>query len=121
MMFFFADGRRYEGAFKNCDFHAFGSMFHPDGRRWAGQWRDNKQVESEGQWLYTWADAAGQDISGDVEFMLGWKQPGRSHHWEGGWENGQPHGHGVLFSADNRDRFVGECVNGKFEGDAALW
>ncbi|HNI27485.1 MAG TPA: hypothetical protein PLJ29_14060 [Leptospiraceae bacterium] len=42
-IYIFADGRRYEGNFKDDFFSGKGIMYYPDGQVYIGQWKKNKR------------------------------------------------------------------------------
>ena len=42
-VYFWKDGRKYEGEYKNDKKEGFGKYYWTDGRRYEGQWRNGKQ------------------------------------------------------------------------------
>lgn len=42
--FYWPDGRRYKGEYKDDKKHGFGIFYWNDNRRYEGEWKDGKQV-----------------------------------------------------------------------------
>jgi hypothetical protein len=83
-----SDGRKYEGEWKNNKMEGNGIFTWPDNRRYEGEYIDDKK---EGHGVFYWPD-------------------GRKY--DGDWKNGKQHGVGTYTSASGKTR-EGEWAEGK--------
>jgi len=85
------DGRKYVGEWKDGKQHGQGTFTSSDGRKYEGEWKDGKQ---HGQGTFTWSD-------------------GRKY--EGEWKDGERNGQGTFTWSDG-GKYVGEFKDDKFHG-----
>jgi hypothetical protein len=90
-----ADGRKYEGAWKNDLPNGFGTQANPDGTVYTGEWLAGKY---NGQGKLTTADGGS---------------------YTGAWKDDLPHGIGTLIRPDG-SKFSGEFRNGKAVEEGVL-
>jgi len=109
----YADGRVYEGQWKNGKFHGQGTLTRPDGRRYEGQWKEGYE-NGQGKWtsndgnIYVgqWKDGKKNGF-GTITLPDGRKYSGQ---WKDGYWNGQ----GALYNSNGKIDKKGNWVNGYY-------
>ena len=91
----FRDGRRYDGDWNDNKFDGKGLMIWPDGRRYDGQWKNDKQ------------NGEGSEIGADGSTYLG------------DWNDGYKDGKGISISALGR-KYSGQWKANKQNGEGLL-
>lgn len=90
-VYLWPDGSRYEGGFKENNFHGQGTYQWADGKTYTGGFRDNKR---NGHGTYAWPNGS---------------------QYSGQWKDGVRHGQGT-FSWANGSRYEGEWHQGQKQG-----
>ncbi|MBI9086986.1 MAG: hypothetical protein JEZ11_25550 [Desulfobacterales bacterium] len=90
-VYLWPDGSRYEGGFKDNNFHGQGTYHWADGKKYIGAFRDNKR---NGHGTYSWPNGS---------------------RYSGQWKDGARHGQGT-FSWANGSRYEGEWYEGQKQG-----
>ena len=70
-------GDKYEGEWKNGEFHGQGTYTSPDGRKYEGEFKDGKQ---NGQGTYIYHD--GRKYEGEFKDGKEWNGTGYNKNWE---------------------------------------
>jgi hypothetical protein len=86
-----AKGARYEGEFKDGDFHGQGTYTWPDGKKFTGAFKNNKR---NGVGTYAWPNGSS---------------------YAGEWKDGRKHGIGTFAFADG-SRYEGQWRDGRKSG-----
>lgn len=94
------------------------TKIYPDGSKYVGQWKDNKQ---NGQGIYTWPDGSkyvGQFKNGKMECQgtYTWSDGTK---YIGQWKNGKIDGQGTYTWSDG-NKHVGQWKEGKMEGKGVM-
>ena len=74
-VFYYANGSRYEGEFRNDDQNGFGTYFYTDSSKYEGEWKDDKK---DGQGIFYFPN--GDKYVGD-------------------WKDNHKYGHGIIYRA----------------------
>merc|ERR1719362_1584152 len=104
-----ADGRRYEGGYKDDKMHGRGCMVYPDGRKEDGIWRNDTFMSSHRDRPIPHRSGTGFQ-SGIGKWV--WSN---GNAYEGGWSNGKMHGRGVYTFSDGAP-YEGGFKDGKKNG-----
>ena len=89
----YKDGSKFEGEWKDWNYHGQGTETFPDGSKFVGEYKRDRR---EGFGIMTYKDGS---------------------KFEGEWKGGRPfNGKGVVQGREGKDIREGEWVNGKMEG-----
>ena len=113
--YYWTNGGRYEGEWKDRKRHGQGTHFYANGDRYKGEWYDDKR---HGQ---------GTEFRADVRYNGHWKddklhgqgtsfRPDGSVRYNGQWKDDKAHGQGTSFRPDGRVVYKGEWNDGKCHG-----
>ena len=109
--YYFANGDRYEGEWKDGKRDGQGIWYRSNGERYEGQW---KYGEITGHGTYYFANGErceGEWKDGEIVGRVTWYYS-NGDRYEGEWKDGRQHGHGTYYFA-NGDHFKGEWVDGE--------
>ncbi len=109
--YYFANGNRYEGEWKDNNRNGQGTYYFASGGRYEGEWKDGKRDgrgtlyhASSVRYKGEWKDDK-QNGQGTYYFANG-------DRYEGEWKDNRPHGQGTRYSADG-DHYKEEWVDGE--------
>ena len=113
----YADGRQYNGRWREVVREGYGTMHWTDGRVYEGQWEGGVMQGNGKFWrnagVYT-GDFRNNQAHGEGTMVL---ENGDAY--TGNWFEGKIHGSGTLIQ-ENGDKFTGSFEDGKLEGKGSL-
>ena len=121
--YYFANGEKYVGEFKDDKQHGQGTYIFADGEKYVGEFTDSKK---NGHGTYTYLN--GDRYVGEWEddqrhgqgiFIFGLNSDAAGDKYAGEYKNNQYHGQGTYTYA-NGDQYVGEFKDGMSNGQGSL-
>lgn len=113
-----AEGLRYEGEFRNRQFHGKGQATFANGDQYSGEWRNGKP-EGRGTLRLANGDIYSGQFAAGVYNGEGTLTTAGGDIYAGNWAGGSLNGQGTLTTAEGL-LYVGGFRNGKFQGEGTL-
>ena len=110
----YKDDYEYYGMWYHGKRHGLGILTHPDGTKKMGHWKDNLPL-----YTYLYYTNGEKYYGKDVNFKpngCGLYKYTQGDLYKGQYFNGMQHGLGYYYFNDSNMSYLGEVVNGKFEG-----
>lgn len=110
------DGEKYTGEFHSGVPHGKGRMVKPDGTVLEGKWEQGTYMGKQDESIAKNGCIQGNCQNGRGTFV----SPKDGARYVGAFANGQPHGQGVIYYT-NGERYSGQFSNGKINGEGTLF